>query len=287
MSLFISFIILSFLVLTGVSSNILPIEYIKEFVPVIPGPMYTDILVLFILPILIYYLLKLIAPAFIKSLYKFNKFTFIFREKPIYCIIEKNADIKVSRMIYRALLVSLFAFSTSSILVQAGLGSFFRGRALEGVLSDLHYAEAVFFGTFLIIGLCLFLFIPTWYLEDIGLVLYRSFHDQRRTPVLEGIQNLYINILLIYTGIATIQGYFILTFRTFAYIINNLPPGDPALLTPIILLFLPFILTGLFAVPQYLYEKHLEKTRNRINDKLIKSGVIKRTTPNIEELRIE
>ncbi|MBY9013850.1 MAG: hypothetical protein KGD70_15870 [Candidatus Lokiarchaeota archaeon] len=44
----------------------------------------------------------------------------------------------------------------------------------------------------------------------------------------------------------------------------------PALLTPIIIIISPLILTGLLALSIYLYEKNIEKLQGRIHKKLAK-----------------
>jgi hypothetical protein len=278
--LFCAFIILSLLFLFNIVPGIIPKEYIFEFVAIIPGPMYTDILILYIIPILIYYLIKSIAPNLVFILYKINKFTFIFRVKPKYGIIKEQGELKTGQTIFRIILISLFAFATSSILVQLGFGKLFRA---SGGFGSLQYAEEIFFGTFFITGICLFLFAPLWLLEDSGVVAFRSYKDRRKTPIMEGIHNLFANLLELYTGLTTVQGYIALIITTFSVLV----PGDQAILTPIVLIILPFVITGLFAIPFYLYEKNLTNIRARIHSKLIKKGLSLINIPDFEDLTIK
>ena len=69
-----------------------------------------------------------------------------------------------------------------------------------------------------------------------------------------------------------------------ADIIPNLPPGDPAILTPIIVFILPLISMGIFALPLYLYEKQLSKIREKIFKRFKKYELPHYTLPTLEEL---
>ena len=60
---------------------------------------------------------------------------------------------------------------------------------------------------FFLTSFCSILFLPIWLLEDRGLILYRTFPEQRRTPIIEGVHNSYFKVLETYTGIATIFAY--------------------------------------------------------------------------------
>jgi hypothetical protein len=180
----------------------------------------------------------------------------------------------------RAFLVNLFAFGTSALIFQLGGGYLFRATLGGGyVPSGLYAAEAIFFGTFFLASLSMLLFLPSWYLEDSGLVSYRHFPEQRRTPIIEGVHQWYINILGVYTGVSTI-------FTLFQVITKAFPDAGfgPALLTPIIVMISPLILTGLLALPMYLYEKNMEKTKNRILERFAKYNLKHFTIPEFHEL---
>lgn len=264
-----------------VGLNLIPPEYIYVFIPLLPGPMLTDVILLYLFPLGIYLLINLISPSLVTFLYKINKLTFIFRKAPDYGFLKVGDRIKPSRIFLRAFLVNLFAFGTSAILFQLGAGSLFRATAGGGgsIPEGLYAAEAIFFGTFFLASLSMLLFLPSWYMEDSGLVAYRHFPDQRRTPIIEGVHKWYISVLEVYTGISTI-------LTLFQVITQAFPDAGfgPAILTPIIVIISPLILTGLLALPVYLYEKNMEKMQNRIFKKLAKYNLRHYTIPTFEDL---
>ena len=124
---------------------------------------------------------------------------------------------------------------------------------------------------------------PIWILEDSGLIEYRLFEKNRKTPLIEGIHKFYSNALEAYSGLSTIVAYYT--------VINNtllvLNPGDPGLLTPIILLVLPIILTGFYALPLYYYEKKLDKIQGRIHEHLKKRNIVKIKVPSFDDIKLE
>lgn len=123
------------------------------------------------------------------------------------------------------------------------------------------------------------LFLPSWFLEDSGLVAYRHFPKQRRTPIIEGVHQWYVNILSVYTGISTILTLFQVITKAFP------DTGfGPAILTPIIVIISPLILTWFLAFPIYLYEKRMAKTQSRIHKKLVKYNLKHFTIPEFEDL---
>ncbi|MFW9938006.1 MAG: hypothetical protein ACFFD5_10175 [Candidatus Thorarchaeota archaeon] len=286
LTIFILFLI-DTLHIPGIPSSLIPHEYIDEFILILPGPIYTDVPLLFLFPLLIFALYVLIAPIVTHVLYKVHEFSFIFRIKPRYGILRSGIRIKTTSLIYRAVLVSLFAFGTIGLIAQFGYGNIFRATVgdITG-LEPLIRAENVFFGTFFFTSLSLILFVPIWILEDCGIVAYRSFRNQRKLPVIQGVHKWYMNVVEIYTGFSTISAYLILIFDTFGYMINELSPGDPAILTPIILLFLPLIVIGLFAIPLYLYERYLDKVQKRVHSRLIKYNVSYIDIPSFDNLEV-
>ena len=261
--------------------NLIPKEYIYVFIPLLPGPMLTDVILLYLFPVVIYLLIDLISPILVQFLYKINKFTFVIRKASNYGFLKVGDKIKPSRIFFRAFLVNLFAFGTSAVLFQLGVGELFRasGAGGGGIPPGLYAAEAIFFGTFFLASLSMLFFLPSWFLEDSGLVSYRHFPDQRRTPIIEGVHRWYINVLGVYTGLSTILTLFQVITKAF-------PDAgfSPALLTPIIVIISPLILTGLLALPIYLYEKRMEKTQSRIHKKLAKYNLRHFTIPTFEDL---
>lgn len=268
------------LVSKSIGLNLIPPEYIYVFIPLLPGPMLTDVILLYLFPLVIYFLIGLISPSLVQFLYKLNKLTFVFRKKPKYGFLAVGDRFKASRIFFRAFLVNLFAFGTSAILFQLGAGSLFRATIGGGIIPEgLYTAEAIFFGTFFLAPLSLLLFLPAWYMEDSGLVAYRHFSDQRRTPIIEGVHKWYTNVLKVYTGFTTLVTLFQVITKAF-------PDAGfgPALLTPIIVIISPLILTGLLALPLYLYEKRMEKIQGRIHKKLAKYNLRHISLPEFEDL---
>jgi hypothetical protein len=272
------------LVSNSIGMDLIPKEYIYVFIPLLPGPMLTDVILLYLFPVIIYFLIYWISPFLVQVLYMVNKVTkvtFVFRKAPDYGFLALGENFKPSRIFLRAFLVNLFAFGTSAVLFQLGAGNLFRATVGGGgyIPAGLFAAEAIFFGTFFLASLSMLLFLPSWFLEDSGLVSYRHFPEQRRTPIIEGVHQWYINVLGVYTGISTI-------FTLFEVITKAFPDAGfgPALLTPIIVIISPLILTGLLALPMYLYEKNMEKMRNRIHKKLAKYNLRHFTIPEYEDL---
>jgi hypothetical protein len=151
-------------------------------------------------------------------------------------------------------------------------------------LIPLYIAEATFFGTFFIISFCFIVFLPIWLLEDSGLILYRTFPNQRRTPVIEGVHNSYFKVLETYTGLSTVYAYIRQIYITFQVVAQIPTFFDPAILTPLILLFLPIILTGILAIPIYLYEKLLPRSLERVHSRLSKYNLSHFTLPELNEI---
>ena len=251
---------------------------------IIPGPIYTDLIILYLLPFLVCAFYVYISPYLIHILYKLNKLSFKFRTEPKYGILDKGTRLKTANLFYRVLIVSFFAFGTSGIFVRTISPYIFRAKGIMGEKTALTTAEGIFFGAFFFTALSLILFVSSWFLEDSGLIAYRSFKKQRKTPVIEGVHKWYSNVLEIYTGFSVIVGYFLLIFETFKYVLIVLPPGDPAFFTPIILVFLPLITTGYFAIPLYFYEKHLPVIQKRIRSRLEKINITKIKIPTFDEL---
>lgn len=99
--------------------------------------------------------------------------------------------------------------------------------------------------------------------------------------MIEGIHKFYKNILEVYSGFSTFYAYYSVITQTFT-VIN---PGDPVLLTPIVLMMLPLILTGFYAIPLFIYEKKIIKIQPRIHDHLGKRGIYKIVIPSFDELK--
>ncbi|MFX0012841.1 MAG: hypothetical protein ACFE9R_21195, partial [Candidatus Hermodarchaeota archaeon] len=279
--LFLSIYILH-LVSINIGQDPIPKEYIFIFVPIIPGPMLTDVIILYLFPFGIFLLIYLIAPYLIELLFRISRFSFAFRKKPDYGFLNLGNDFQPSRVFYRVFLVTLFAFGTSAVIVNLGLKTLFRAvpPGLGDIPDALITAEAIFFATFFLTSLSLLLFLPIWLLEDSGLVAYRHYPKQRRTPIIEGVHKFYLNALEVYTGFSTI----LVLIQVIGSVFPVINPGDAAILTPIILILLPLILTGLLAAPLYCYERWLPKIKNKIHLRLAKYDLPKFSIPTFDEL---
>ena len=232
--------------------SIIPIEYLEDFVYILPGPLYIDVIILYTLPILIFLLFAWIAPYMVIGVKKLHEFSFSFRTKPEYYIVEIGKERKSITLISRALFIGFLSFSMAALLTQMGLGKLFRPKFSDFIL---HKAEAIFFGTFLFTSIALFVFLPLWLVEDSGIISIRTFGDDRRPPSIKSPHMLFHNLLEGYAGVSVVFALYTYITKTFEHLDYDFT--DPAILTPLILIVLPFIVTGLFAIPLILYEKNL------------------------------
>jgi hypothetical protein len=261
---------------------LVPKEYVTEFVLILPGPLITDILLLYAIPVVIYCLYYLFAPYFIVVYIKVHKFIYwIMRRPSQYGIFRLGTTVKPGRLFFRTFVVSLFSFSISALIVQMGGGGLFRAGYHEDFI--YHQAEAVFLGTFLICSFMIIIFFPIWLLEDSGVVSYRVFHAERMPVDIQGVHSLYYSILKGYAGFAAILSLATYIIKTF----QKLALTDPAILTPIILIALPFIVTGLLAIPIVLYEHFLSRNRDRLYSKLAGFKFPEIMVPKFEEMKLE
>jgi hypothetical protein len=262
----------------------IPKEYVLEFVVVLPGPLWSDIILLYLLPIISFVILLFIGPYLLVLYLKIHQFSTKIGAKTYYGIVEMGDKVGFWKLFRRALIVSLFSFSISALIVEAGGGALFRGGFTEDFI--LHKAEAVFLGTFYLTFIIVIIFIPIWLLEDAGIVGYKYNANKRTPPKIEGISSLYSSILEGYAGISTILIMFSYIFRCFAFLINGGGGlGSPAILTPLILIVLPFIITGLFAIPLIIYETQLSKSVNRVHKVLRKFNLSYINIPEFEEVK--
>ena len=273
----------------GMGTHLLPKEYVEEFIPIIPGPLITDVLLLFLLPIGFFAVFYLIAPHLINFYIKIHKFLYWLLRRPSkYGLFTLGTKVKSGRLFFRALFVSLFAFSISALIVELGFGPLFRaippGDTIMFTVNDgninLHMAEAVFFGTFLLSSFVIILFFPIWLLEDSGVVSYRIFHEERMPADIQGVHSIFYSILLGYAGLTTILSL----IRYISGALSEVKITDPAMLTPIILMVLPFIVTGLIAIPIFLYERLFPKNQERLRKSLAGFNFPEIRIPKFEEM---
>jgi hypothetical protein len=261
--------------------DLVPQEYLTHFIAFLPGPLWSDMILLYLFPLIAFGIFYLLAPYTTVLLIKLHKLIYLSRKRFQYGIIKLGQRRKPIFLFRRALIVTLFSLSVAGILIQAGLGHYF--RAGVWTLQAVNEAEALFLATFFVVPIILLLFLPIWFLEDAGIVIYRSYSGQQRTPVIEGVHAPYLNILQGYAGISTLIVLIFYIGSSFA----ALPPLDPALLTPIILIILPFLITGLMSFALFLYERlnpNLLKRNQRIFEKLNLSQIM---IPSFDEMRKE
>lgn len=262
----------------------IPPEYIKEFIFILPGGIYTDILLIFAIPIAFFFLYYAISPQINWFYIKIHKFLFWMLRRPSqYGVFKLGATVKAGRLFYRALIVSFFSFSISFLLVSLGYAGLFRANMAPETASIyiLNLAEAVFLGTFLICPIVVIIFFPIWQLEDSGVVSYRVFHDERMPADIQGVHSIYFQTLLGYAGISTVISWITIISEIF----DKVPNIGSAVLTPIILIILPFVVTGILAIPIFLYERLFPRTNGRLFEKIKDFNFPEIEIPKFEELK--
>ena len=277
LAIFIVIYVLSILQKRWVNVQLIPPEYVGDFVFILYGPLWTDTILLYLFPLAIYGLFYLIAPYTTTFFLRLHQMFYRSKKRFHYGIVKLGPQVKPFMLFRRSVIVSLFAFSVSALIVQAGLGSLFRVGINEELA--LHRAEAIFLGTFIIIPIVLLIFLPLWLLEDSGIVICKFYSDRRRPPLIEGTHAPFVNILQGYAGISTIiilLTYIVLTIKE---------SFGPSILTPIIMIFLPFIITGLISFAVFAYEKKIPKLIEKIQPSLEKLNISEIEIPTFDEMK--
>jgi len=281
--LFIVIIILGGFKIAG--HQLIPPEYISDFIVIFPGTIFTDILLIYGLPIVFFLVYYAISPHLIWVYIKVHKFFYRMLRRPSkYGVFKLGTNVKAGRLFYRALIVSLFAFSIAFLVVEMVSPGLFRANMVPESFEEvyaLNFAEAVFLGTFAICPIIIVIFFPIWQLEDSGVVSYRVFHDERMPADIQGVHSIYNNTLLGYAGFSTIISWIILISDIFI----KVPNLGAAILTPIIIIILPFLVTGILAIPIYLYEHFFDRNKERLMAKLEKFDFPEITIPHFEEMK--
>ncbi|MFX0023273.1 MAG: hypothetical protein ACFE9S_13180 [Candidatus Hermodarchaeota archaeon] len=280
LALFVAIFILGWIQMSLGTISLIPPEYLEFFIKFLPGKLLTDAILLYLFPLISFGIFYLIAPYTTMILIKLHKLIYLSRKRFQYGIIDLGPRRKPLFLFRRALIVTLFSLSAAGIIIQAGLGYLFRENLVVG--SALNEAEALFLATFFIIPFVLLIFLPIWFLEDAGIVIYRNYTGQQRTPVLEGVHAPFLNVLQGYAGISTIIVLIIYIGRSF----GELGVLDPALLTPIILIILPFLTTGIMSLALFLYEKYNFNLLNRIQPTIKKLNLSPISVPTFDEMKI-
>jgi hypothetical protein len=263
--------------------NLIPKEY-TELVNILPGLIYTDISLLFAIPIGLFGLIYVATPLFSKILVGTHK---IIMRGASYGFAELGRQLKGRSFLLRAFMVSISAFNLSAFLVGVGYGSYFRaGVPLSGV-EVLFETEAVFLATYLLAPVGLIIFVPLWILEDTGVVMWRIFPDQRRIPDVQGVHAIYMNIWKTFISFSTLSTLWQFISRDISYLSSNGGFSNPAILTPFIMCVLPFITIGLVAIPTYLYEKYLPRFKASVRRGLASFNLPDIKIPDIQQIGID
>ncbi|MBN1216405.1 MAG: hypothetical protein JXA99_13315 [Candidatus Lokiarchaeota archaeon] len=259
----------------------IPNEFITEFVFLIPGPMWTDIIVIYGIPIGIFCIIYYISPYTNRLFTKVHSIFYVFRKRPSYGIFQPSTKIFISKLLFRLILACLLTFILSYYIVQIGLGHLFRAGSAPDALFD---AEAKFLATFFFLPFVLLLFFVLWSLEDSGMIAYRIFPEKRKNPDINGVYKIYKGFIEYLVGFSIIFVYVGLINAT----INHVQTESTieALFIPFSLIFLPFIISGLIAIPLFLYEKNIDKMMNRIHPYLMKKGYNKINVPDFKDIEI-
>ncbi|UCC18460.1 MAG: hypothetical protein JSV62_10120 [Promethearchaeota archaeon] len=278
LAIFVVIYVLSILQRDWMIGDLIPPEYVTHFVAILPGPLWTDTILLYLFPIASFAVFYFISPYTTIFFIKLHQLIYRSKKRFNYGIVKLGSQMKPFMIFRRSLIVSLFSFSISALIVQAGGWSLFRaGGVLNPILNE---AEGIFLGTFFIIPFVLLLFFPIWLLEDSGVVIFRNYPEKRRPPIIEGTHAPYINVLQGYAGISTI--IILITYVTATLAESGL---GPAVLTPIILIVLPFFITGLFSFAVYFYEKNIPKLLNKIQPRLDKLNLSDIEIPKFNEMK--
>jgi hypothetical protein len=224
-----------------------------EFFPFIAGSLFTDIIVILgvAIPIIVieYFIITLpLAALFLLGSRMIKSTTYNFS------IMDIGKDFGGYRMLRRSVAPALFSISSAGLVV--GL--------IEGIIIDTYSAlppdqryliglSATLMGALIIMPIALALFIPTWILNDAGIVTYlkEGQLDVRQCPDTEGVGRWYSSMLGGYSlfafPIAMVSAHFVRPF-----IIEGLTPTPDLLIISslwtigIPLLVMAFILPVVF-----------------------------------------
>ena len=241
-------------------------ETVLIFIPFIPGPIITDLLIILVAPILLFFVIFYsLAPYWAKLLIKIHKILSRVGTDAKYGVIRMGRKVTGRMLFFRAMVVSFFTFSIAVFLVEllVGLG-----------ISDafLYYSSGpeTFITIVQVFVACLFLgiitiliFLPVWYLEDSGLTSFQvsTKKEDERSPIdIQGVHAPLAGVLTGYAGLATILAWIIFIIKAFFVV----PVTDISFLVVIFFMLLPLIVAGFFSIPIYLYEKKLPSLVSRL-----------------------
>lgn len=270
----------------------IPEEFVSHFVNIIPGPMWSDILLLYLFPVIIFFLLKYLAPYTTFFYSKFHKAFYTFRTKPEYGIyIKKNKNITTGKLMLRILKLSFLAFAFTGFFIPQ-FAEWFRfnyTKMIETSMESpgLFNSEALFLGTFASVPLIMLIYFPIWFLEDTGIISYRKFNKKRMNPDIEGVNRIFRDFLEYFVGFTTILVYINRVYLVLYQETDAFTRINATVLIPLILIFLPFLVGGLIALPLLLYELTFDSTNSHIHSFLIQHNYTYIDIPEFEALEVE
>ncbi|OLS15203.1 MAG: hypothetical protein RBG13Loki_1169 [Promethearchaeota archaeon CR_4] len=284
-AIFATIVILAEIKKPGGGSPLIPGEYIDFFVNFLPGNLYLDLICLFGFPVALVLLFRVIGENMVSGWLKVHH---LVHRKAKFGINPLGPKVPGTKLFRRAVFIGLLAFSVTALIVEFGLGSLFRNTSMTPTMLEekpnLFKGEAIFIGTFFFTGLLIILMAPFWLMEDTGILIYDVRPEDRRTPNVAGVHLWFVDFFEGYAGVSAIISLVLIIVGTFTS--NELPPGDPAILTPIILIILPFITSGILTIPIVIYEKYLPKLTEKLQKKLVRAGYSKIKVPVYDQVKI-
>ncbi len=240
-------------------------ETAEIFIPFIPGPVFTDLLIIVLVSIIGFFIFYALAPILAKLLIKIHKIFSRIGTDAKYGVVRTGEKVTGRMLFFRAMVVSFFTFSLAAFFVEmlTGLG------ISEGFLlytSTSPYLDKIIqvFVACLFLGIItIFIFLPVWHLEDSGLTSLQvstSKEDERSPVDIQGVHAPIAGVLSGYAGIATVLAWILFIVDVLA----NPPYAYGTSIMVIFFILLPFIVAGFFSIPIYLYEKKLPKLISRL-----------------------
>jgi hypothetical protein len=213
-----------------------------SFIPFLGGTLYTDILIVLsaAIPIIIleYFIIAIPMAVLMLVVHKLIKAAAFDTD-----IMHIGENFGSARIFRRAALPALFSVSTAG-LVRGILSSylFVDPSSLNDSLKHLYPISTTLMGALLMMPIALALFIPTWILNDAGIVshLKKGQLEVRQCPDTEGVGKWFSSMLGGYSILVFPIAMFIEHFY-YPYIVLHLPlyvSGTPILNAPIFVSFL-------------------------------------------------
>jgi len=234
--------------IVGIASTIFSIYWVTKdfpflsFIPFFEGTLYTDILIVLgvAIPVITleYFIIAIPMAALMLLFHRLIKAAAFDTD-----IMHIGTNFGSVRILRRAALPALFSVSTAG-LVRGILGRYLFAdpSSLDDSLGHLYPISTTLMGALLMMPIALALFMPTWILNDAGIVthLKKGQLEVRQCPDTEGVGKWFSSMLGGYSILAFPIAMFMEHFFN-PYIIGNLSPyspGIPILNTPIFISFL-------------------------------------------------